>query len=84
MFRVDGDVQMITLVSKKWRYSCSCMRSVVVGEFSKWKKFGPIVLLVVAVDLEILFQSLVHSFGLTISFRMITGGEVEFHVQGLA
>jgi len=38
-------------------------------------------LLVIAIDLEVLFQSLVHLFSLSISFGMISGGEVEFHVK---
>ena len=38
-------------------------------------------MLVVAIDSEVLFQSLVCSFGLSITFGMISGGEVELHVQ---
>jgi len=37
--------------------------------------------LVVAIDLEVLFQSLISSFGLSITFRMISGSEVKLHVQ---
>jgi len=40
-----------------------------------------IVLLVVAIDLEVLLQSLVCSLGLSIAFRMISGSEVKLHVQ---
>ena len=43
--------------------------------------FGPIVLLVVAIDLEVLFQSLISSFSLSITFGMISGSEVQLHVQ---
>ena len=42
---------------------------------------GPVVLLVIAVDSEILFQSLVSAFGLSIALRVVTRGEVQFHVQ---
>jgi len=45
------------------------------------KEFGPIVLLVVAIDLEVLFQSLIHSFSLSITFGMISRSEVKLHVQ---
>jgi len=37
--------------------------------------------LVVAIDLEILFQSLIGSFSLSITFRMISRSEVKLHVQ---
>jgi len=48
---------------------------------SQREEFGPIVLLIVAIDSNILFQDLIHLFSLFISFRMITRGEVEFHIQ---
>jgi len=38
-------------------------------------------LLVVAIDSEVLFQSLIRSFGLSITFRMISGSEMKLHVQ---
>src|SRR5882724_7947987 len=36
---------------------------------------------VVAIDSEVLFQSLISSFSLSITFRMISGSEVKLHVQ---
>jgi len=38
-------------------------------------------LFVVAIDSEVLFQILIHSFGLTITFWVVSGGEVEFDIQ---
>ena len=38
-------------------------------------------MLIGTIDAEELLESLVCTFSLTISFRMITGGEVEFHVE---
>ena len=38
-------------------------------------------LLVVAIDSEVLFQSLISLFCLPITFRMISGSEVKLHVQ---
>jgi len=32
--------------------------------------------------MEILLQGLVDSFGLTITFRVISGGEVQLHIKG--
>ena len=46
-----------------------------------WKEFRPIVLLVVAIDLEVLFQSLLSLFSLSITFRIISGSGVKLHVQ---
>ena len=37
--------------------------------------------MVIAVDLEVSFQSLVRAFGLSVALRVVTGGEVQFHVQ---
>ena len=44
------------------------------------QEVGPVVLLVIAVDLEVLFQSLVSTFSLSITLEVVTGGEVQFHV----
>ena len=73
---------MIAFVTEKGCNTGGRGGSVVVSEFGKGKDFGPVVLLVVAEDLEVLFQSLVEVFGLTIAFRVITRGEVNLHVQG--
>ena len=40
--------------------------------------------MIVAVHLEILFESLVHALSLTIGLRAIPGGEVQTHVKCLA
>ena len=42
----------------------------------------PIVLLIVAIDVSILFQGLICTFSLSISFGVVTGGEMEPHIQG--
>ena len=69
MFWMDGDVRMIAFVGEEQRNSGGGTRSIVVSELSKRKKDEPIVLLIVAVYAEILFQRLVSTFGLTITFR---------------
>ena len=46
---------MVALVGKDGCDSGSSTRCIVVDELSEWKKFVPIVLLVVAVDLDVLF-----------------------------
>ena len=54
-FQVNGKVQMVNLVGKEGCNAGSGTRSIVVSELSEWKEFGPIVLLVVAIDSEVLF-----------------------------
>ena len=73
---------MVAFVGKEGGNSSSSGRSVVVSKLRERKEIGPVVLLVVAVGAEILFQSLVRAFGLTIAFGVISGGEVESDVEG--
>ena len=73
---------MIAFVTKKGCNTGGRGGSIVVSEFGKGKDSGPVILLVVAEDSEVLFQSLVKAFGLTIAFRVITRGEVNLHIQG--
>ena len=53
-FWMNGEVQVITHIGKKWRNTSSSTRSIVVGEFHKQKKCIPIVLLVVAEYVQVL------------------------------
>ena len=46
---------MITLVGKEGRDSGSSTGRIVIGEFSEWKEFVPIVLLIITVDSDVLF-----------------------------
>ena len=72
---------MITFVSKERGNTSSGSRSIIVSEFRQREEFGQIVLLIVAIDLNILFQGLICSLGLSICFGVITGGGVEFPIQ---
>jgi hypothetical protein len=58
-----------------------CRRGVVVSKFSEGKERTPVILHVVAVHLDVLFQSLVDMLGLSVSGRMAAGGEVETHIK---
>ena len=73
---------MVAFVGKEGGNSSSSGRSIVVSKLREQKEIGPVVLLVVAVGAEILFQSLVRAFGLTIAFGVISRGEVESDVEG--
>ena len=52
---MNCEVQIITLVSKEGCDSGSSTGCIVVGELGEWKEFIPIVLLVVAIDSDVLF-----------------------------
>src|SRR5882724_2050830 len=78
---MNCEIWMITLVGKEGCNAGSGTRSIVVSKLSLWKEFRPIVLLVVAIDSEVLFQSLISLFSLSIAFGMISRSEVKFHVQ---
>ena len=78
------DVQMISLVGEEWRYPRSSTQSIIVSEFLEQKKFFPIVLLIVAVNLEVLFQCLIGTFGLSVAFRMVSRSEMKSHVESFS
>lgn len=80
-FRMDGEVRMMTFVSKKWGNASGEARSIVVGKFGEGKQLRPVVLLVVAVDAEELSEGLVCPFRLSVPFRMVTRGVVELHIE---
>ena len=72
---------MVALIGIEGHNTGGCTWCIVVCELSEWEQAKPIVLLVIAVDLDVLFQSLISSFGLSVTIRMITGGEVKLHVE---
>ena len=72
---------MITFVSEKGCNASSGARSIVVSELRQREEFGPVVLLIIAIDSNVLFQGLICLLGLSVSFGVITGGEMELHIQ---
>ena len=46
---------MVTLVGKEGCDSGSNTGHIVVGKLNEWKEFVPIILLVIAIDLDVLF-----------------------------
>ncbi len=69
---VNREVRVVSFVSEERGHTSSLTRRVVVGKLSQRKQLGPVVLLVVAVGVEVLFEGLIDLLGLTISFRMIS------------
>jgi hypothetical protein len=80
LLQMDGDVWMVTFISEEQGDACHSIRSIVVGKLCNWKEVSPIVLLIITVDVEILLQGLIHLFCLSITFGVITGGEMELHI----
>jgi len=62
------------IISKERGHFGGFLDGVVVGKLREWQQFEPIVLIVVAEDAEIRFESLIHAFCLTVHLRMKSGG----------
>jgi hypothetical protein len=80
-FGVYREVWVITFVSKEGGDASRGICSIVVGKLGDRQEFSPIVLLVVAIDSEVLLEGLIRLFALSIAFRVLSGGEVESHVK---
>ena len=78
---MNSNVRVVALIGIEGHNTSGCTWRIVVCELSEWEQAEPIVLLVIAVDSDVLFQSLISSFGLSITFRVKTQGEVKLHVE---
>ena len=78
------DVRVISLISEEWGYSGGSTRGIVVCELREREKLSPVVLLVVAVNPDVLFQCLISAFGLSVAFRMVTGSEMKLHIESFS
>ena len=78
------DVRVISLVSKGWGYSGGSSRGIVICELREREKLSPVVLLVVALNPDVLFQCLISAFSLSVTFRMVTRGEVKLHIESFS
>ena len=67
---VDGELGMEAVIGIERGTIDRGLMSVVVCEFCERQEAYPIVLLVVAIDTKVLFDGLVHSFGLTVGLGM--------------
>ena len=76
VLQVDGEVRVIAFVGVEWGDLRHGARGVVVCELAEGEELVPVVLLVVTVDLDVLFQGLVSALGLPITLQMVTRGEV--------
>jgi hypothetical protein len=72
---VEGECGMITVVRVERRTLDCRLISVIVRELGEREKTRPVILLIVTVDPEVLFKSLIHTFRLTVSLRVKCGRE---------
>ena len=68
---VDSEVQVIAFVGIEWGDLRCGAQGVVVCKLADWEELVPVVLLVVAVDPDVLFQGLVSALSLPIIFQMV-------------
>lgn len=83
-FRMDGQEGIVAFIREERSNACGGVRSVVQREFGKRKECIPIILLVRAVNADVLLDRLVHPFRLTIGFRMVTRSIMDLHVEEFA
>jgi len=74
-------MRVITFVCKEGGEVGCGVRSVVVGELCKGQKVIPVILVIIDVDPQVLLQDLIQALCLTISLRVISGGEVLLDVE---
>src|SRR5277367_1457465 len=67
---VDRELGVEAIIGVKRRTVDRGLMRVVVRKFGERQEIRPIVLLVVAIDTEVLFDGLVHTFSLTVSLGM--------------
>jgi hypothetical protein len=79
---VDGEIGVVALVGEERRNACGSAWSIIVRELCERQEFGPIVLLIVGINPQVLLKRLVHLLSLSVPFRMLARGEVEVDVKG--
>ena len=72
---------MVAFVREEWGDTGRVIDCIVEGKLGKGEERRPIVLLVGAEGVEDLFKGLVDAFHLSIGFQVVSGGEVEVHIQ---
>jgi len=84
VFQMDGDGRVIAFVGEEQRYSSGWVWSIVISKLGQVKERTPVILLIVGIHMEILLQGLVDPFSLTITFWVISRGEVQLHIKGFS
>ncbi|KAG5334569.1 hypothetical protein C0989_003355, partial [Termitomyces sp. Mn162] len=74
-------VQVLSDVKEEWGKLGGSMNMVVVLELGIEKEFIPVILVLVAEEMEVLLQLLVYAFGLAVRLQVIGGGGVKLHAK---
>ena len=82
-FEGNCESGVVSLVHKEWGDTGSAVGGVIVYEFGKRKLGCPVILLVVCMYSQVLFQNLVDPFHLSVSLGMVGCGEVGSNIQSL-
>src|SRR5215469_10680575 len=78
-FRKETRVK--TVICKEERHLGGFLGGAIVGEFRKRKQIEPVILLIVAKDMEVGLKGLIHSFCLTISLWMKGSGFARVNLE---
>ena len=68
---------MVSLISEEWSRPGGCAFSIVVSKLGNREPMGPVIMLEITVNAEVLFRGLVYSFCLTVCLGMIARSEVQ-------
>ena len=79
----DGEVGPVPVDEFEGRVLCAGGKSRVDGEFCGGQVISPVVLALVAEDAKVLFDFLIHTFGLTIALRVVSRSETGFDAEVL-
>ncbi|KXN87857.1 hypothetical protein AN958_07866 [Leucoagaricus sp. SymC.cos] len=81
MFGIHCNIGVVLFVSEKWEDTGGGIGCIIECELREQEELSPVVLLVITIDLEILLQSLVSTFRLTVTFWVVTRGKMQLHIQ---
>ena len=69
---MDCDILVITFVSIEQSDLCGCAWGIVIGKLHEGEESEPVVLLVVAVDPDVLLQGLISALSPPVTFQVIS------------
>ena len=81
---VNGDLRVIPLICEEGRDLSRGMGGVIVGEFREREVRCPIILLIISVYAEVLFEDLIDALGLSVGLGVVGGREVGGDVEKVA
>ena len=84
VLQMDGDGRIIPFVDEEWGYSSGCVWSIVVSKLSQEEEQTTVTLFIVGIHMKVLLQGLIDPFSLTITFQMVSGGEMQLHIKGFS